>query len=385
MNYVNYSLVDRGRIVALAMIALGGCDSGRQPEAAAEAEPLALAFELADAAVAAPDASVAEDPEWDAIRGETLEELAQISRASRMSTETLEAYTAQCERAVGLVIPDFSCEAGVRVPGQDIEEPGRCRTPNVLNSECDPGSKFQVLARSEDAAAVAHCRKTGLEEGKYSDIAVIAYNKRNGAVCFFQALGYLDGTAVPAPSKGSGLWREGDDWSQWYTPQQTADVGCTGCHDSGGFIRSPYLAQLGLLPSTAEGFTNGKHLPLRFVGDAFADDRSWHVEVDPPPCPEGEVCLQCTTCHTLAVNNRRPGQGTAMALAKIATADEQEAKLPHSQYSPIWMRPGQVRYSEEAAQSAKRYYDCAKSFLEGKPEEAPPGCTVTPHGIPWTE
>ena len=44
-----------------------------------------------------------------------------------------------------------------------------CDRPNVLNGVCDPGSKFQVLAQTGDAAAVAHCRKMGLGTGRYGD------------------------------------------------------------------------------------------------------------------------------------------------------------------------------------------------------------------------
>ena len=89
---------------------------------------------------------------------------------------------------------------------------GICDRPNVLNQACDPGSKFQVLAQTPDAAAVAHCRKHDLAVNHYGDIAVIQYNKWNGAVCFYQALGDMDGTNVPAPSQGTaaGPWRTPD-------------------------------------------------------------------------------------------------------------------------------------------------------------------------------
>src|SRR3569623_1028095 len=40
---------------------------------------------------------------------------------------------------------------------------GVCDRPNVLNQACDPGGKFQVLAQTPDAAAVAQCRQPGLE------------------------------------------------------------------------------------------------------------------------------------------------------------------------------------------------------------------------------
>ena len=72
--------------------------------------------------------------------------------------------------------------------------------------------------------------------GHYGDIAVIQHNRNNGATCFYQALGNLDGN-VKAPSKGTSAW-------PWLTPAGTASIGCAGCHDNGPLIRSPYLTQI---------------------------------------------------------------------------------------------------------------------------------------------
>jgi hypothetical protein len=89
-------------------------------------------------------------------------------------------------------MPAFDCETGTSVPGQgNVPAGNQCDRPNVLNHECDPGSRFQVLpGGTADAVAVAHCRKVGLPiaGSTYNDIAVIQYNKQNGAVCFYQAL-----------------------------------------------------------------------------------------------------------------------------------------------------------------------------------------------------
>jgi len=65
---------------------------------------------------------------------------------------------------------------------------GFCDAPNVLNGACDPGSRFQVLKETNDVAIVGHCRKHGHADHEYGDIAVIQYNKKNGAICFYQAL-----------------------------------------------------------------------------------------------------------------------------------------------------------------------------------------------------
>jgi hypothetical protein len=301
-------------------------------------------------------------------------------------SDTLGDYAAKCDAAIGLTVRGFSCEDGVEVPGQGTVPDGSlCDRPNVLHGKCDPGSKFQVLARNADAAVVAHCRKVGLstndadngrDRGMYSDIAVIQYNKSNGAICFYQALGRLDGRNVPPPSAGESAWH-------WIGPKGTQNIGCTGCHDNGGFIRSPYLAQLNLLPSTAEGFDN-LHTPLRYVGLDYATDRSWSVDAPAPACPSGENCLRCNSCHRLAVNNNRDGKGgTAIDFAMKATARTQLSKTMHSAASPIWMRPGQVDYSAQAEADATAFRDCGNAFVSGGPSNLPAGCSVQPLGVPY--
>lgn len=302
-------------------------------------------------------------------------------------SDTLEQYAAKCDAATGIHVPAFNCDDGVEVPGQGTTPHGTlCDRPNVLNRHCDPGSKFQVLAKTADAAAVAHCRKVGLpiSGSTYNDIAVIQYNKRNGAVCFYQALNYpedgrgvLPGQDVAAPSAGESAWR-------WLSPARTEGMGCTSCHDNGGFIRSPYLAQLStlphVLPSTADGFDN-QHTPLRYVGLDYQTNRSWSVSAPAAPCPTGD-CAPCSSCHRLAVNNSQFGGGTASDFALRATAATQESKTPHSSASPIWMRPKQVVYTGEAEQSAINFKTCAEGFYNSGFLKAPPGCGITPLGVP---
>jgi len=206
-------------------------------------------------------------------------------------SDTLSSYAAKCDAATGITVPGFSCSNGVEVPGQGAPGDPKCDRPNVLNNMCDPGSKFQVLpGRTSDAVAVAHCRKVGLPVSgdQYNDIAVIQYNKRNGALCFYQALGSptegttLPGEGIPQPHDGdTAPWQDGR--SHWIDPQGTQSIGCTGCHDNGGFIRSEYLAQLvappNALPSTADGFDN-LDSPARYVGLDYASNRSWRIRTD---------------------------------------------------------------------------------------------------------
>ncbi len=308
--------------------------------------------------------------------------------------ENLSEYAAKCDLATGLHVPEFSCQDGVLVPGQDKPFPAfACPAPNVLNGVCDPGSRFQVLAQNEEAAVVAHCRKDKHENKKdtlYEDIAVIQYNKKNGAVCFYQALASrgpdgktipINGDTIPAPIDGESAWR-------WLDPVRTHAIGCTACHDNGGFIRSPYLAQLSnpphVLPNTSAGFDNNRPI-LRYVGQAFAADRSWSIEASGS---------DCNSCHKLAVNNHFQRQengsrhGTSIEFSLISTAYFQASKLDHGPpglyTSPMWMRPGQRKFTLEAFGAARMFEYCGESFAESGFSSGPEGCSYTPLGLPFT-
>lgn len=303
--------------------------------------------------------------------------------------DELAEYARQCAQATGISIPSFSCKDGVSVPGQETIANGACKAPNTLNHACDPGSKFQVLnGRTQDAVAVAHCRKVGIPTTNdlFNDIAIIQYNKANGALCFYQALTNLPGTNVPSPSSGSaGKWADGK--SHWYTPTETRMVaggGCVMCHDNGGFIRSNYIAQLKTLPhaipSTGDGFDNRNSL-VRYVGAAFARDRSWSIKTSNA---SGDSGTNCATCHRMGVNNAAQN-GTSMSLGIIATDEQQTSKIPHGPSSPIWMRPGQVTFNAGAKATAEKYRECARGFIASQYTVAPNGCVIEPLGVPWLE
>ena len=300
------------------------------------------------------------------------------------ASDTLAEYAAKCDMATGIHVPAFNCDVGTEVPNQDfVGGTSTCNKPNVLNGQCDKGSKFQVLIQTPDAAAVAHCRKVGLPPAgsTYNDIAVIQYNKKNGALCFYQALSNLPGASVAAPSAGQDAWR-------WISPAGTEAIRCTGCHDNGGFIRSPYLTQLtvppNVLPNSAAGFDN-KSSPVKFVGNDYATNRTWSVTTAPA---SGDTGVACTTCHRLGVNNTSQA-GTATTFAVTATASSQASKMPHSSTSPIWMRPGQITYVASAEATAMRFRSCGTGFWAGQSAtftNGTPvsGCAFTPLGSQWT-
>jgi uncharacterized repeat protein (TIGR01451 family) len=278
-----------------------------------------------------------------------------------LGSETLEQYAAKCDLATGVTVPDFSCDAGTEVPISHFAN-GMCDRPNRLNQECDPGSRFQLLANTSDAFVVAHCRKRGLAAGQYADIAVIQYNRNNGAACFYQALGNLNGQ-VKAPSKGQVAW-------PWISPAGTAGIRCARCHDNGVLIRSPYITQdmqSNTMPGAGD-FSSNKNSLYYWVGEDFASWRAHKVEVT------GNLC---NSCHRLGVSNLSSMvQGTALDFGIRATAPSEQAKNPHSADSPIWMPPGQITFSQTNADYAKAIHDCALAFVQGG--SLPANCTVTP-------
>jgi len=303
-------------------------------------------------------------------RAEEGEESVSVSSTSQaLTSETLFSFASKCDTAIGVTVPAFNCDFHadgtpvLPVPttnfsshGVAVANPNAlnydqgpetfCDRPNMLNRQCDPGSKFQVLFNDPSAVVVAHCRKMGslnpnlpswdpeAVNGYFRDIAVIQYNKKSGATCFYQNTLVTMSGAMPAPSSG--------DATRWLMPNANlAGDPCVNCHDHGPIIRSPYLAQITgrdqlpedifpMGPGSAEQAK--RNLPYYFVGNDFAGWRSYQVDVP------GGVCVMC---HTLARNNRS-NLGTAIDFAQRATALSLPQKNAISLDSPPWMPPGQT-------------------------------------------
>jgi hypothetical protein len=312
------------------------------------------------------------------------------------TTDDLAAYAAECKKATGITIPDFSCLDGEEVPNQNMTSDEKCNAPAVLTGDCDPGARFQVLkGRTSNAVAVAHCRKRGAPRNQplFNDIAIIQYNKKNGAICFYQALAVglpddpipMPGSNIPSPRKGiDARWRDGQ--SHWMSPTDTEAQGCTGCHDNGGFIRSPYM--LGTtkhkVPNEKEGFDN-KTTKLRYVGAAFSGNKSWSITLSDN---DG-----CTHCHRLAVSNHKsvaddPANaqaGSALWFSLVSTASKQLHKLDHGPNSPIWMVPPQVRYDATHDALAHQYHDCAVQFVQNNFQGPIDNCHFKKLGCPLSD
>jgi hypothetical protein len=312
--------------------------------------------------------------------------LAMAAPAGPGNADELQDYAAACDKAIGVTVPDFDCDAGTDVPGQGTvfsgNHPGAtCDEPNRLRGLCDPGSRFQVLNNDENAIIVAHCRKEDGDPHMYGDIAVIQYSPKNGATCFYQALGnenhgdMLGGKPDPessempvkAPSNGQR------PNTLWMDPKSVADIGCGGCHDNGPLIRSPYLNGVpgkDMLPGSDDDTFNSKGDPYSFVGDAFKDWVAYTVEVS------GDAS-ECTSCHRLGVSNipvpqrahneEGKDKGTAMDFATRATAAQEDSKNPPSAASPIWMERNPVetvfdKVAKAHSDWAAAIHECAEKF-----------------------
>ncbi len=342
--------------MTLAGLVAAGCTSGSLEETPDEA--------TVDAGVVVPaPPHPAMNDEHQMISGDFGPMAPSLARVS----DTLQQYAARCDAVIGVTVPDFNCDDGTTVPTTHFAD-NKCDQPNRLNKVCDPGSRFRVLTDTPEAYVVAHCRKQGHVAGHYGDIAVIQYSKQNGATCFYQALGDLDGD-VKAPSRGSIVW-------PWYEPQGTAGINCVRCHDNGPLIRSPYLTQLtgvDKLPGAGD-YSFNRDQPYWFVGADFAAWRAYKVEVS------GNTC---NSCHRMGTNNiLNASDGTALDLGIRATGLEQSKNGP-SVESPMWMLPGQTAVLPIPAAAAQEIRACALRRTES-PLPSTSSCRFTPLAPPQT-
>ncbi len=333
-----------------------------------------------------------------------------LTRPCRSGDETLPEFAARCDKAMnGITVPPFDCDDldATEPPRQGTSGSGPCEAPNVLNSQCDPGSHFHVLHRNvsnDGVYVVAHCRHKAAAEGngpgEYGDVAVIQYNANSGATCFYQALHAKLPHNAPAPSSG--------DTSYWETPQVAANTNCVRCHDNGPLVRSPYLAQLGQVwpfykdfgntanpnrpnpPAEDKNYLPGTLLsdlvgvwnrsqPYSFVGLNFQSWEAYSVT--------NTADATCTNCHRMGISKKdghwNDGSGTSLNFGKEATEDldsgGQPNKLPHGKLvdktsSPIWMMPGDFTASDTTKANAVSFQTCAKAITDGT--ALPSGCSA---------
>jgi hypothetical protein len=247
-------------------------------------------------------------------------------------------------------------------------------------------------------------------------VAMIAYNRNNGAVCFFQALRNGAITALPhivaAPADSQSDKIKGLNYFPWVTPAQARNGGCVNCHDSGAFIRSPYLSQLsGTAPATSGGTSDGvwlttnqwstpnKHYANHLQGTAVSEGAySWnktspykYVGLDFQSCESYSITSSdptCTSCHRLGLGRCKTSGpttpfagGTALDYGMKATASLQASKTsPHSSASPIWMTPTAIGgglydpANEASAQSIQSCANYAANVITSGMGRVAPGC-----------
>ena len=246
-----------------------------------------------------------------------------------------------------------------------------------------------MLPGSDDHAfAVAHCRKQGLGQGQYGDIAVIQHNRDNGATCFYQALAEwededtrtrvktpLNGD-VKAPSKGTSAW-------QWLTPEKTAThrlcrlprqradlslavfvAGDEGrpavCFPVQGTARSTTIN-----PTTLSGRTLHRGGPTR--------SKSLKT-----PATIAIVWVSVTSSST---EGQRRARRECLASAPRLHHNRTRTRIPST--SPIWtcgmniVDPPDVLYSQVLADAAKAIKDCAMQFRADAPLPNTSTCKIT--------
>jgi len=338
-------------------------DQGNSPESKPES-----ATSAADGATA-PESNdaYADDPIWQAYQRARREFAGSYG-------EPLGQFAAKCDLATGIHVPDFKCSAGTEVPTTNYNGTS-CDRPEQLHQKCDPGSRFQIVASNANAAAILHCRRGGnpTTGNNYHDIAIIQYNWVNGAVCYYQALGTMDGD-FKAPVLGTSSSGEADflnsSASPWVSSAHTHAIDCRQCHDNGAVIRSPYMSQMRTAPNALPGAGvrtfNGTN-PVAYVGTDFQDWRLYSVTLQNNTC---------NGCHRMGYSNTpEVGKGTALDFGIRATNRDNIAKNPNSAASPIWMIPPQTDYDEANHVSAVALQACAQALKNGT---APPaGCSST--------
>jgi hypothetical protein len=326
--------------------------------------------------------------------------------------ETLESYSSKCDQAT-VFLPNVAvdCDSLTEIPtGPLLIDPNTngeiCDQPNVLRGDCDPFSRFGVIARdfNSNSIAVMLCRKRKdaannhrpKDSGTYGDIEIIQYNATTGATCFYQALekrqgefstdtdGKPDLPHLVTPPRQGGA---GD--FPWMSPQVVNgdDDRCVRCHDNGPFIRSPWIAQLrtemdNFVPGTKDDAFLGTRKnfnqtnPYKFVGNDFQTWKAYEIEA-------GNTC---TNCHRMGLseknNTKELGLGTSLQLGKDATASTQSSRTAFSfPNNPIWMPPlGLDPFATGVFNSAEEMkaidvMTCAKQFAAGN--VTMPNCSGT--------
>lgn len=202
---------------------------------------------------------------------------------------TIYDYGKECAEKLGAELPRLDCTEGTelkiyvngKVTRKKVVE---CDNPAHLETykACVPGARLQKIeqeiereGRKEKITTMVLCRrKRVFKKGSplFNDIGVIQYNEATNEACFFYMLSEdgTDSSDVTPPyskawAKDSHEGKKAEAY--WRSPQHHSASRCNQCHDTGPWIRTPYVAQADLVPE------NRNRGPVRIVGKL---NQSWN-------------------------------------------------------------------------------------------------------------
>jgi hypothetical protein len=313
--------------------------------------------------------------------------------AGTAQAETLFEYGRQCAVQIS-EIPAFNCMAGeeilITVDGKPVPPqpaPPSCDRPSLLpqhdagsQGQCVPGSRALVLRDDNTAQISAVCRKQVARPAGsplFDEINVISHSLKDGKTCWFTAKAKaplsqgtgIDGRAVPSPStltrRAAAPGAPPAD-KVWLSPYEVAfkQPACIGCHDSGPFMYSPYIAQTTMLPGDPFGYYQPKA-----IGEDFK--RAWAKLNAFGITTRGNTC---TACHRMGnMNSCQVAMKQSTGNALQEGGDEWSKKFPQSH----WMSPGglhsKAQWDEQFSDSLKKLAACCEN-----PQGA--GCKLVAYG-----
>jgi hypothetical protein len=289
---------------------------------------------------------------------------AAITAAARdVVADEVKQYAEACERDVGVAIQDFDCMAGTELPMTGTEG-GTCAKPPYLDAAgCRAGSRIGQQVTAAQFGVVYLCRKkrSGLLNDRFDDVAVIETNFNTGATCFFQKLdASIDGTHIPSPSAG-GFWMKPSEMKH-------DELACAQCHDSGPFIRSPYVMQAAADIEAFKSIHRNKNY-YWFGGNNFVD---WNDKVFKVSLASDTKCSGA--CHVMGANNIDRTVGTSAFLGLRATGRNTTVYLDDSTHHndvAYWMKPGLSAPNADSQAASEAVANCANS------PGTTPGCKLT--------
>jgi hypothetical protein len=306
--------------------------------------------------------------------------------------EDVVAYAELCKAELGITqpLPAMSCLAGTEVPitidGQPLTEENYatvqekgCDKPQWLSSACHNYDFVQRIdVGNPDVDAILNCRqkyftnalgkdarRSAVEAApsaekidkyklytEFNDLGFILRNKKTGKSCFFTIFGQTFNGAWLAPPDQKRLPPASNVLSalearppagypeeSWYrdaratylTPRSTSNGGCIGCHDLGAFKHSPFIDQVGIVPTS-----NSKTAPYLLVGKVFQEAFRSRGLIDVTSEPVEGSPQRCTGCHRMTAGGNTCNHFLPWATGNDgAPRHESARKYPDAAWMPL--------------------------------------------------